>query len=57
MNNCKTLICKNPKSKFKGFLKLNIPIGFTFYPDSENCYWPINSSLYELISDGWEIVK
>lgn len=56
--NIKQFICGNPNSKFKGILNEDIilgkkNIGICFYPDSENCYWPINSSLFELLNDGW----
>lgn len=50
------MICKNPNSKFKGILRLDYPIYFIFYVDSENCFFPVNSSLFELLNDGWEII-
>lgn len=52
-NNCRTYICNNPNSKYKGILNLHMEIGFVFYSNSENCYWPVNSSYYELMKDGW----
>ena len=52
--------CNNPNSIFKGILSKDIingvrPCGFVFYVDSENCFWPLNTSLYELLTDSWEI--
>lgn len=52
--------CKNPNSKFKGILHNDIINGkhshnFVFQKDSECCFWPVNSSLQELIQDGWVV--
>lgn len=51
------LICKNPNSKFKGQLRLNYPIAFVFDLGSENTIFPVHTSLYELLNDGWEIIS
>ena len=53
----KVLICKNLNSKFKGQLRLNYPIVFVFDLKSENTIFPVYSSLYELLNDGWEIIS
>lgn len=58
-SNIKKFWCKNPNSKFKGILADKIiageqPCSFCFNLDSENCFYPINSTRYELIEDGWE---
>lgn len=60
--NTKTFICKNPNSKFKHILSEDVikgrrNIGFVFSPVSDNCYYPVVSSLYELMVDGWEEVN
>lgn len=60
--NIKEFICKNPNSRFKGILNESVINGkislkFVFELNSENCYWPVNSSLYELINDGWVEIK
>jgi hypothetical protein len=57
-SNIKLFICKNPNSKFKGLLHDDIilglrKIGFCFYKDSENTFWPIFSSRFELINEGF----
>lgn len=56
--NIKSFICKNPNSKFKGLLHDSIingerSLGFVFEKDSENCFWPVQSSRYDLLTDGW----
>lgn len=62
MHNTKTLKrVKSGPSKFDGILNKDVLSGkreieFCFKSDSEKCYFPVNSSLYELINDGWEIV-
>lgn len=62
MNNIKRMFHSNPeKSKYKGILSSRVfsgeyGYGFVFYPDSEKCHWPVESSLYELILDGWKFV-
>lgn len=62
MSNIKTLKrTKSGPSKFDGILSKEVLSGkreieFCFKSDSWECYFPVNSSLYELINDGWEIV-
>ncbi len=56
MSTCRTMICLNPDSKFKGRLRIGVKIGFVFHMDSDNCLWPVISSMYELINDGWVTV-
>lgn len=60
--NIKTFVCKNPNSKFKGILNDdsilgNQSVNFVFESTSDNCYWPLNSNMLELIEDGWEILS
>ena len=57
-NNCRTMICLNPNSRFRNILSNDVidgkrTIGFVFYEDSEISYFPLNTSLYELKQDGW----
>lgn len=54
----KYFICKNPNSKFATIFNSSVnnglqKIGIVFYPDSEKCFWPIQSSMFELLSEGW----
>lgn len=58
-NDCKTLRCNNPNSIFKGILAENVidgsrNIGFVFYPTHDKCFWPVNTTYFELIKDGWK---
>lgn len=57
-NNSRKMLCTNSNSKFKGILLMNTEIVFIFYPDSENCFWPVSSSLFELVEDfyGWVVI-
>lgn len=60
MNNIITFRCHNTKSKFKYILNSDVISGqrtlnFVFHSNSWNCFWPIKTSLYELINDGWKI--
>lgn len=46
---------KGTKSKFETILNLKRSIYFNFYKDSEFCYFPVHSSLAELLGEGWVI--
>lgn len=60
--NCKEMICKNPNSKFKGILSDDVvngirSIGFVFRETHEEAFWPVNTTCYELLKDGWELCQ
>lgn len=39
----------------QGVLKGKRSIGWCFYSDSLNTFYPLHTSLFKLISDGWEL--
>lgn len=49
--------CLNKDSKFKGRLNLAMDIWFNLHPDSDNINFPINTSVFELLEDGWIVLE
>ena len=59
--NIRYFVHKNPrKSRFWNILSMRVfngepGFGFVFEPMSDNCFWPVSASAYELLKDGWEV--